>query len=485
MQTYASKKKSSVPAAQGKATENISKSDMLRMSGAGAPQPMSPALREKFEPGFGADFSNIRISRGHIPEEMGVQAVAKGTDILIDSGAGMDVLGHELAHVVQQAQGQVQGGFPVVHDAALEHQADVMGARVASGMSAMEGGMSGFGGGEMMSIAPMSDASAPAQCKSRKEKKHEKAAGKAGGFRSTRVNTEPHALGSDALLKEQLGSGGMAAPAAAMQAAKDKGGNQSDIFQASGVRTKSGASGAISQRRGNAYAGLSADMTDWGMGLSKQGLDWAKVNAEAQQSGLDGFLGGMSVYTSPDISKLSTGAMDIYSQYLGRKEIQQHLRDRHSLIKGTNVFDEGQGNGTELDFTMTDLMNREFGLGAFGELKQGLGFDDRSRGVAAVNGFVTRLPNIVRDLENGTLDEKVIPDHMWPAIEKYKAMRGQVAQIVDPQKYDAATGARVSAPARSGWKKADVSDAAYNQAPRQLAGAHRDSMNRLKKRGWY
>lgn len=164
MQTYATKKKDVAPVSRSKGPQGVSKSDMLRLSGAGAPQPMSPALREKFEPGFNADFSNIRISRGHIPEEMGVQAVAKGTDILIDSRAGMDVLGHELAHVVQQAQGQVQGGFPVVHDASLERQADVMGARAASGLSAVEGGMGGFGG-EMMSIAPMSDASAPAQCK--------------------------------------------------------------------------------------------------------------------------------------------------------------------------------------------------------------------------------------------------------------------------------------------------------------------------------
>lgn len=136
---YAEKKRAAETGQRARPVDDISKSDMLRMSGAGAPQPMSAALREKFEPGFNADFSNIRISRGHIPQEMGIQAVAKGTDILIDSRAGMDVLGHELAHVVQQAQGQVQGGFPVVHNAALEHQADVMGARAASGLSAMEG----------------------------------------------------------------------------------------------------------------------------------------------------------------------------------------------------------------------------------------------------------------------------------------------------------------------------------------------------------
>ena len=173
MQTYQTRRKTPGRGAVPGKGQDISKSEMLHLSGAGAPQPMSPALREKFEPGFQADFSNIRISRGHIPEEMGVQAVAQGTDILLDQSAGMDVLGHELAHVVQQAQGRVDGGYPVVENAALEHEADVMGARVASGLTAQVGTQNGFGG-EMMSIAPMSSASAPAQCKSREEKKMEK-----------------------------------------------------------------------------------------------------------------------------------------------------------------------------------------------------------------------------------------------------------------------------------------------------------------------
>lgn len=173
MQTYLNKRKAQDRAASPAQEQAPSRSEMLHLSGAGAPQPMSPQLREKFEPGFGADFSNIRISRGHIPDEMGVQAVAQGTDILLDQSAGMDVLGHELAHVVQQAQGRVDGGFPVVENAALEQEADVMGARVASGLTAQAGPQNGFGG-EMISIAPMSSASAPAQCKSREEKAREK-----------------------------------------------------------------------------------------------------------------------------------------------------------------------------------------------------------------------------------------------------------------------------------------------------------------------
>ena len=50
-----------------------------------------------------------------------------------------------------------------------------MGARVASGLTAQAGPQNGLGG-EPMAIAPMSEASAPAQCKSRQEKKKAKKA---------------------------------------------------------------------------------------------------------------------------------------------------------------------------------------------------------------------------------------------------------------------------------------------------------------------
>ena len=176
MQTYQNRRRAPDRTAPPPAQETApSRSELLHLSGAGAPQPMSPQLREKFEPGFSADFTNIRISRGHIPEELGVQAVAQGTDILLDESAGMDVLGLVLAHAVQQAQGRVESGFPVVENAALEHEADVMGARVASGLTAQAGPQNGFGG-EAMTIAPMSSASAPAQCKAGKNKKKGKAA---------------------------------------------------------------------------------------------------------------------------------------------------------------------------------------------------------------------------------------------------------------------------------------------------------------------
>lgn len=450
MQTYQTKRKSVSARTARPQAQPVTADEMRHLSNAGAPQPMSPALREKFEPGFSADFSNIRISRGHIPEEMGVQAVARGTDILLDSSAGMDVLGHELAHVVQQAQGRVQGGYPVVENAALEHEADVMGARVASGLTAQAGPQNGFGG-ELTTIAPMSGASAPAQCKTKEEKeaeKHRKAATKASsGMKSKRVTTTPYALGPDTQLKVQQNAGGVPLPAAAMQAAKDAGKEQQDIFQASGIRNNAKESSkAIKERKGSLFAGLAEDMRDWGMSLQSKGLDWRKVKTDSQDG--KNVWGGSTFHYSEDISKLSTGAMDIFDQYLDRPEMKQFMQDRYSLLGGTNVFDEGEGNGTQLDYMMTDIMNREFGVDAFTELRTAAGGDNwegAQTGVKATNSFLTRLPNLVRDIEGGRIDPSTIPAHMLQAIDRYKQMRGKIGQMVAPNSYDSATGARAQA----------------------------------------
>ena len=71
-------------------------------------------------------------------------AYTQGTDIHFapgqfkpDTSAGQQLLGHELTHVIQQAEGRVQpttevGGMAVNDDLSLEHEADVMGAKAAS-----------------------------------------------------------------------------------------------------------------------------------------------------------------------------------------------------------------------------------------------------------------------------------------------------------------------------------------------------------------
>ncbi|MDB4958767.1 MAG: hypothetical protein JWO36_6336 [Myxococcales bacterium] len=107
----------------------------------GSGEALPAEVRTKMEGSFGADFSKVRIHQTGQAEAIGAQAFAQGENIHFAAGkydpnstAGQELLGHELAHVVQQRQGrvaptmQMKGGLGVNDDAALEHEADVMGA---------------------------------------------------------------------------------------------------------------------------------------------------------------------------------------------------------------------------------------------------------------------------------------------------------------------------------------------------------------------
>ena len=101
-------------------------------------------VKQKMEDSFGTDFSDVRIhSESPQAPEVGALAYTQGTDIHFapgqfkpDTSAGQQLLGHELAHVIQQAEGRVQptteiGGMSVNDDGGLEHEADVLGAKAA------------------------------------------------------------------------------------------------------------------------------------------------------------------------------------------------------------------------------------------------------------------------------------------------------------------------------------------------------------------
>jgi len=121
-----------------------STSEVNKQSGPGAPLPEE--LRRRMERALGADFSEVRI---HEADEaavaVGAKAFTQGTEIHFAPGQydpgsplGLELLGHELAHVVQQAQGRVnptgqRGGLPAADDTSLEREADEMGARAARG----------------------------------------------------------------------------------------------------------------------------------------------------------------------------------------------------------------------------------------------------------------------------------------------------------------------------------------------------------------
>src|SRR5262245_1015443 len=77
-------------------------------------QSLPDGVRTGMERSFEADFQGVRVHQGAHVEAAGAHAYASGSDLHFAPGrydptsaVGLDLLGHELAHVVQQRQGRV------------------------------------------------------------------------------------------------------------------------------------------------------------------------------------------------------------------------------------------------------------------------------------------------------------------------------------------------------------------------------------------
>ncbi|ACY13834.1 DUF4157 domain-containing protein [Haliangium ochraceum] len=140
----------------------------------GAGRAMPAAVQAKMENAFSADFSSVQLYEGSRAEALGARAYTQGSDIHFapgayqpDSHSGQELLGHELAHVVQQSQGRVNPttqlkGVGVNDDSALEREADEMGAKAARGQPASgasasaTGAAAGGAAGVQMKRSPLS-----------------------------------------------------------------------------------------------------------------------------------------------------------------------------------------------------------------------------------------------------------------------------------------------------------------------------------------
>jgi len=135
-------------AAPGRTTQVAPLAGPAASSGERIPDP----VRGKMERSLGADFSGVRIHTGREASSIGAHAFTRGDDIHFAPGqydphdrGGQELLGHELAHVVQQREGRVTASFQahgmeVNADPALEREADELGARAATGEQARSGG---------------------------------------------------------------------------------------------------------------------------------------------------------------------------------------------------------------------------------------------------------------------------------------------------------------------------------------------------------
>lgn len=109
-----------------------------------AGRPIPDGLRQKMERHFGTDFSSVRVHVGPEAPAIGALAFTVGNTIVFAPGQyspdtlrGQQILGHELAHVVQQRAGRVRNpfgsGLAVVQDPMLEAEADRQGMLAAFG----------------------------------------------------------------------------------------------------------------------------------------------------------------------------------------------------------------------------------------------------------------------------------------------------------------------------------------------------------------
>lgn len=120
--------------------KKASSSPIQRSSGGGSALPEN--VQSQMEDTFQTDFSDVNIHQNSSSApEVGALAYTQGNDIHFAQGQydpssskGQELIGHELAHVVQQRAGKVQptteiGGMPVNDDRSLENEADQMGRK--------------------------------------------------------------------------------------------------------------------------------------------------------------------------------------------------------------------------------------------------------------------------------------------------------------------------------------------------------------------
>jgi hypothetical protein len=115
----------------------------LASFGGAVGQPLPEPVRQKMESFFNTNFAEVRVHGGPQAPSIGALAFTHGSNLYFAPGQynpttnqGQQLLGHELAHVMQQRAGRVNNpfgaGIAVVQDRDLEAEADRMGLRAAS-----------------------------------------------------------------------------------------------------------------------------------------------------------------------------------------------------------------------------------------------------------------------------------------------------------------------------------------------------------------
>lgn len=136
----------------------------LTMQTHGTGQPLPVAVRQKMESFFRTSFADVRVHVGPGATAIGATAFTRGSNIHFAPGHydpvshhGQQMLGHELAHVVQQRAARVRNpfgsGVAVVHDPLLESEAHRLGQQAAAHVPRLV--QAKFGGATVQRIEPV------------------------------------------------------------------------------------------------------------------------------------------------------------------------------------------------------------------------------------------------------------------------------------------------------------------------------------------
>ncbi len=112
----------------------------------GASVPLPSEAADRFSKAYGHDLSGVRVHPDNpVPGAHGARALATGSDIAFARGeyqpgtaAGQSVLGHELAHVVQQSRGKTGVQGKGLSEDSYEQEADTAASAALSGGEAPE-----------------------------------------------------------------------------------------------------------------------------------------------------------------------------------------------------------------------------------------------------------------------------------------------------------------------------------------------------------
>ncbi|MGN0650627.1 MAG: DUF4157 domain-containing protein [Oscillospiraceae bacterium] len=283
----------SVSQAQGMSNSAMQSGSTPSASAMGRSVSMPASLRQRMENSFGADFSGVKFFESQQVADNGADAVTLGGGNVgfapgkldFSSKQGQELIGHELAHVVSHARGEVTGsGF--LGNASLEAQADRQGEMAAAGQSVYSGPVT------PLSASTVASAEGPMQAKKNKTQ-------------LDKINS----TATPDMSKYKPGQ---------FQA------NQSvmDRFRAGGeLRNTNGKE--YDEMMAPIFNPLNAAKGEYLQSLEKNGLDYSKASQNMQTYRADAL--GTVKYNAESLAA-SKGMMGIMAEHMATPEAQEALR---------------------------------------------------------------------------------------------------------------------------------------------------------------